>query len=105
MKCKQKNKVNKQSVNWASSKKNKKQNGPSQQVSSLSFERHEGDEKRTTTDEPGTQTEELEYSFRSLNIDSKPFAQWEFTQNEEKVPSYAGLPSFNILNVFASMFL
>jgi len=80
--------------------KTKKQNDPCQQVSSLSFERNKGDEKRTTTDEAGTKTEELEYSFSSLNIDSKPFDRWEFAQNEEKVPSYTGLTSFDILNIF-----
>ena len=51
--------------------------------------------------EAGTQTEEFEYLFSSLNIDRKTFDRWEFVQNEEKVKFYTGLPSFDILhNVF-----
>ena len=68
-----------------------------EQVSNLSFEGNESKEKKTTV-EAGTQTEEFEYLFSSLNIDRKPFDRWEFAQNEEKVKFYTGLPSFDILH-------
>ena len=50
--------------------------------------------KKKTTVEAGTQTEEFEYLFTSLNIDQKPFDRWEFVQ----VKFYTGLPSFDILH-------
>ncbi|CAH3118147.1 unnamed protein product [Pocillopora meandrina] len=80
--------------------KRQKLNEPGEQVSNLSFEGNENEEKKLTV-EAGTQTEEFEYLFSSLNIDRKPFDRWEFVQNEEKVKFYTGLPSFDILqNVF-----
>ena len=80
--------------------KGQKLDEPGEQVSNLSFEGNEDKEKKTTV-EAGTQTEEFEYLFSSLNIDQKPFDRSEFIQNEEKVKFYTGLPSFNILhNVF-----
>ena len=48
--------------------------------------------RKKTTVEAGTQTEEFEYLFSSLNIDWKPFDRWEFVQNEEKVKFYTELP-------------
>lgn len=80
--------------------KRQKLDEPGEQISNLSFEGNESKEKKTTV-EAGTQTEEFEYLFSSLNIDRKPFDRWEFVQNEEKVKFYTGLPSFDILhNVF-----
>ncbi|CAH3031998.1 unnamed protein product [Pocillopora meandrina] len=77
-----------------------KLNEPGEQVSNLSFKGNEDEEKKLTV-EAGTQTEEFEYLFSSLNIDRKPFDWWEFVQNEEKAKFYTGLPSFDILqNVF-----
>ncbi|XP_068691130.1 uncharacterized protein [Montipora foliosa] len=77
--------------------KRQKLDEPGEQVSNLSFEGNESKEKKTTV-EAGTQTEEFEYLFSSLNIDRKPFDRWEFVQNEEKVKFYTGLPSFDILH-------
>ena len=77
--------------------KRQKLDEPGEQVSNLSFEGNESKEKKTTV-EAGTQTEEFEYLFSSLNIDRKPFDWWEFAQNEEKVKFYTGLPSFDILH-------
>ena len=76
--------------------KRQKLDEPSEQVSNLSFEGNESKDKKTV--EAGTQTEEFEYLFSSLNIDRKPFDRWEFVQNEEKVKFYTGLPSFDILH-------
>ena len=59
--------------------------------------RNESKDKKTTV-EAGTQTEEFEYLFSSLNIDQKPFDRWGFVQNEEKVQFYTGLPSFHTLH-------
>lgn len=52
--------------------KRQKLNEPGEQVSNLSFEGNEDEEKKLTV-EAGTQTEEFEYLFSSLNIDRKPF--------------------------------
>ena len=48
--------------------KRQKLNEPGEQVSNLSFEGNEDEEKKLTV-EAGTQTEEFEYLFSSLNID------------------------------------
>ena len=57
--------------------------------------------RKKSSVEAGTQTEEFEYLFSSLNIDRKPFDRWELVQNEEKVKFYTASPCFDILqNVF-----
>ena len=79
--------------------KRQKLNETGQQVS-CSFEGNDDEEKKSSV-EAGTQTEEFEYLFSSLNIDREPFDWWELVQNEEKVKVYTGLPCFDILqNVF-----
>ena len=83
-------------LEWAA--KRQKHEEPIEQVSDLSFEGNENEEKNSSWK---FRRNWRVYLFSYLNINRKPLDQWEFVQNKEKVKFYYGLPSFDILhNVF-----
>ena len=88
--------------------KRSKRTEQGEQILELNFEVSE-EESLETPPENGTQTdsklfvdtctpsEEFDYLFNTPNI-QPPFDQLEFQNDNEKVKSYTGLPSFYILN-------
>lgn len=71
--------------------KKQKLNDPGEPVSDINF-------SETTHFDASTQTDEFEYLYSTSVPTSKPFDVDEFSNQDDKVIFYTGLPSFQILN-------
>lgn len=84
--------------------KRQKLNEPGEQVSNLSFEGNEDEEKKLTV-EAGTQTEEFEYLFSSLTLTGNQLIGGNLYKTKKKLNSTLDcLPSISC-KMFSNMFL
>ena len=82
--------------NWTEeiAAKKLKLNEAGEQVSSICFT----NEVEQSVDS-STQTEEFDYLVNTGPLPLRPFGEEEFRNDDKKVQFYAGLPSFDILNI------